>query len=239
MCLSMEVHNIGPDYPSEPPLIAFKSEQLSSNIVRSLTLHTAIESVKSTGSPMVHALMTSVCEYLSTLDIHQPSFEDERSAEPKDTLKNTTSKMPGSKEIAWSNSHQPDQLSKGVDWFIKAHHSNRKALFLFVWCFSGVKKVGLSAEDAKMENKRLKRQLEQFASSSEMLEMRSTRHKLPAWSQRESVVDTINRNQVVIITGMPGCGKSTQVQRSEQKLASGVLIQQLNLFMGSLLDLCL
>lgn len=65
--------------------------------------------------------------------------------------------------------------------------------------------------DVKAENERLKQQLENFLNGMSMTKMRVTRQQLPAASQRNSVVDVICDNRVVIITGMPGCGKSTQV----------------------------
>lgn len=35
--------------------------------------------------------------------------------------------------------------------------------------------------------------------------------KLPAWIHREAVVKLVSENQVVLISGETGCGKSTQV----------------------------
>lgn len=85
--------------------------------------------------------------------------------------------------------------------------------------------MGLSTEGARTENETLKRQLDHFAWSGEMASMRSTRQKLPAWAERHSVVDAIDQNQVVIITGMPGCGKSTQVQEMKSHLGVGTSSQ--------------
>lgn len=41
--------------------------------------------------------------------------------------------------------------------------------------------------------------------------MREDRKKLPAWSKMNEILDLIQKNQVVIISGETGCGKSTQV----------------------------
>ena len=41
--------------------------------------------------------------------------------------------------------------------------------------------------------------------------MKEVRRKLPAWSRMDEVLNTIYENQVTIISGETGCGKSTQV----------------------------
>ncbi|CAD1474838.1 unnamed protein product, partial [Heterotrigona itama] len=41
--------------------------------------------------------------------------------------------------------------------------------------------------------------------------MKEDRKKLPAWSKMNEILDLIQKNQVVIISGETGCGKSTQV----------------------------
>ncbi|XP_003426609.1 putative ATP-dependent RNA helicase DHX57 [Nasonia vitripennis] len=43
------------------------------------------------------------------------------------------------------------------------------------------------------------------------LKMKDVRRKLPAWSKMNEVLETIHENQVTIISGETGCGKSTQV----------------------------
>lgn len=72
-------------------------------------------------------------------------------------------------------------------------------------------RANLIPAEARVENERLKHQLESFLKDSPMSKMRTTRQNLPAASQRNSLVDVIHDSRVVIITGMPGCGKSTQV----------------------------
>ena len=56
-----------------------------------------------------------------------------------------------------------------------------------------------------------------------------SREKLPAYQQRELIVNTIDKNQVVVISGETGCGKSTQVpqlilEHSIQKNMAGCSI---------------
>ncbi|KAH6842284.1 P-loop containing nucleoside triphosphate hydrolase protein [Chaetomium sp. MPI-CAGE-AT-0009] len=51
----------------------------------------------------------------------------------------------------------------------------------------------------------------QKSSSPRYQQMLASRTQLPMWQFRQQVVDIVERNQVVIICGETGCGKSTQV----------------------------
>ncbi|CAN0017247.1 unnamed protein product, partial [Choristocarpus tenellus] len=42
-------------------------------------------------------------------------------------------------------------------------------------------------------------------------EIQASRRRLPAYAKSEEIVRTINENQVVVISGETGCGKTTQV----------------------------
>lgn len=42
-------------------------------------------------------------------------------------------------------------------------------------------------------------------------QMKEFRHRLPTYKKSEGLLDVINNNQVVVISGETGCGKSTQV----------------------------
>ncbi|KAF5092815.1 hypothetical protein D0Z03_002682 [Geotrichum reessii] len=48
-------------------------------------------------------------------------------------------------------------------------------------------------------------------SSSKLKEMIESRKALPAWKKQENIIDIINKNQVTLVTGETGSGKSTQV----------------------------
>ena len=40
------------------------------------------------------------------------------------------------------------------------------------------------------------------------------RKSLPSWRQKQKIVDLVANNQVVVLTGETGCGKTTQVSKS-------------------------
>ncbi|RHY42296.1 hypothetical protein DYB38_000117 [Aphanomyces astaci] len=50
-----------------------------------------------------------------------------------------------------------------------------------------------------------------FISLDKYIQMQKTRAKLPAYQERETIVSLLETNQVVLISGATGCGKTTQV----------------------------
>ncbi|KAK1132279.1 hypothetical protein K0M31_016399 [Melipona bicolor] len=57
----------------------------------------------------------------------------------------------------------------------------------------------------------IERNFKEQQSNPKYKKMREDRKKLPAWSKMNEILDLIQKNQVVIISGETGCGKSTQV----------------------------
>ncbi|XP_059141900.1 ATP-dependent DNA/RNA helicase DHX36-like [Physella acuta] len=57
----------------------------------------------------------------------------------------------------------------------------------------------------------LKQALEKRSQDEKYTEMIEFRKKLPAYNMRETIVNAVNSNQVLVISGETGCGKTTQV----------------------------
>jgi ATP-dependent RNA helicase DHX57 len=72
-------------------------------------------------------------------------------------------------------------------------------------------KRNMSEQEITKENLNLIRKYHDKQKNSYYLKMLDTRKSLPAWPMKEEIVKTINSNQVVVISGDTGCGKSTQV----------------------------
>jgi ATP-dependent RNA helicase DHX57 len=61
--------------------------------------------------------------------------------------------------------------------------------------------------------------------SASYASMRASRARLPAHGCRQQVLDAVGSNDVVVISGATGCGKSTQVGRQgRQAAATGGLL---------------
>jgi len=61
------------------------------------------------------------------------------------------------------------------------------------------------------DDDRLKRSWQRLRVSGEDKKMYDIRQQLPAWTKRDEIMQVIRKNQVVVISGATGCGKSTQV----------------------------
>lgn len=68
---------------------------------------------------------------------------------------------------------------------------------------------------AVKENIRLKAEFAKQQKLKAYLEMEAVRKELPAFNQRQQVINAIEQNQVTVISGATGCGKSTQVWTQE------------------------
>lgn len=71
--------------------------------------------------------------------------------------------------------------------------------------------LALTRDEVVQESKRLSKWQEELNTNPRHAKMKELRERLPAASKRQSVLDSIERNEVTIIMGSTGCGKSTQI----------------------------
>ncbi|CAO1440622.1 unnamed protein product [Diamesa tonsa] len=72
-------------------------------------------------------------------------------------------------------------------------------------------KRNLSKDEQMKENQNLLRKFKEKERNQYYQKMLKGRQNLPAWSQKEKILRVINGNQVTVISGDTGCGKSTQI----------------------------
>lgn len=70
---------------------------------------------------------------------------------------------------------------------------------------------GLPKEKAMELNKHFKTEWEQHVLNKEYQKRLTERMKLPAYKQKSEILEAISKNQVILIAGSTGCGKTTQV----------------------------
>uniref|UniRef100_A0A8B9RK37 RNA helicase n=1 Tax=Astyanax mexicanus TaxID=7994 RepID=A0A8B9RK37_ASTMX len=73
------------------------------------------------------------------------------------------------------------------------------------------KKAEIRVEDVLQDNKKLCREFKRKPSSRRYGSMQQQRHKLPVWEEKENILHALEKNQVLVISGMTGCGKTTQI----------------------------
>ncbi|KAM9835767.1 putative ATP-dependent RNA helicase DHX57 [Aulostomus maculatus] len=73
------------------------------------------------------------------------------------------------------------------------------------------KKHNFKMDNVLQENGRLCRAFERKTSSARFRSMMEQRKKLPAWDERDNIMGVLEGCQVLVISGMTGCGKTTQI----------------------------
>ncbi|XP_023205759.1 putative ATP-dependent RNA helicase DHX57 isoform X1 [Xiphophorus maculatus] len=66
-------------------------------------------------------------------------------------------------------------------------------------------------ENLLQENGKLCRDFQRKRSSRRFKSMLEQRRNLPAWQEKENILDELDSCQVLVISGMTGCGKTTQI----------------------------
>eukprot|EP01018_Ginkgo_biloba_P032353 Gb_17113 [translate_table: standard] len=69
----------------------------------------------------------------------------------------------------------------------------------------------VSKEQMSNENAMLCLEARQRALLPEIAKKRLARQSLPAWQERQKIIDAVVNNRVIVLTGETGCGKTTQV----------------------------
>lgn len=72
-------------------------------------------------------------------------------------------------------------------------------------------KGNISWEQITEENDLIEKRFMDKRKSSNYIRMQEARKKLPAWSKTSEILEIVRKNQIIIISGETGCGKSTQV----------------------------
>ncbi|KAM8809718.1 putative ATP-dependent RNA helicase DHX57 isoform 1-T1 [Eudromia elegans] len=73
------------------------------------------------------------------------------------------------------------------------------------------RKYDMQTKSLYNENVKICKQFRLKKSSRHFQSMLQERQKLPAWQERETILDLLNSHQVLVVSGMTGCGKTTQI----------------------------
>lgn len=63
-------------------------------------------------------------------------------------------------------------------------------------------------KNMRFDNEKIIERFKKKVPNKTMLE---TRKGLPAWNEQENILKALDNHQVLVVSGMTGCGKSTQV----------------------------
>uniref|UniRef100_A0A8C8RDX7 Putative ATP-dependent RNA helicase DHX57 n=1 Tax=Pelusios castaneus TaxID=367368 RepID=A0A8C8RDX7_9SAUR len=73
------------------------------------------------------------------------------------------------------------------------------------------RKYDMNAKSVYNENVKICKQFRIKQTSRRFQSMWQERQKLPVWEEREAILDLLTEHQVLVVSGMTGCGKTTQI----------------------------
>ncbi|XP_066534842.1 putative ATP-dependent RNA helicase DHX57 isoform X2 [Hoplias malabaricus] len=230
----------GSCYPFQPPLAAFSTtdEAISGAGRLNVTEYLFSQSITAAqvGEPVVYTLISCleedgpVREFLSTSHhkysapppvLAPPSIPTSRS---RSTKNNTNNSKPSSTTSTCRSSNTPtsednirvrhtenienedeeydEECEECIPVENESYVNFRKKM---------EKKAEIRIEEAILENKKLCGEFKRKPSSRRYGSMQQQRQKLPVWEERENILHCLDKNQVLVISGMTGCGKTTQI----------------------------
>ncbi|CAL1534588.1 unnamed protein product, partial [Lymnaea stagnalis] len=213
----------GNKYPNEPPLLAFSSviEELPPHSRLHITqfLMAQAKEAARDSLPCLFSLVSALedVEQLELL-ISLPPLALSKPVSMSQTCKvkviNPKSLLPDTS----LKTNDQNKDSHGLESTLTRHGSNQdvkreeEAPHIFVpQKRKDVTPVRVNPIEMKRQNKILQEEFFHKKSSKHYQSMQSDRRRLPAWDMREELLTLIEHNQVVVISGMTGCGKTTQV----------------------------
>ncbi|XP_057650908.1 putative ATP-dependent RNA helicase DHX57 [Diorhabda carinulata] len=171
-------------YPYEPPLILLKTNAVLPPLVNLHICKRLYEEAKLLAEDGIPCVYTITELLQNEEEIKQCLKEDINFIHPNQKLFDEKNK----KEIKTS---KPSHYDKG-----KTYRSNKKEQ---------------SIEQLQRDDKKIVESFIYKIQDEKYKKMLNIRKDLPAWALQKNIVNTINRSQVVVISGETGCGKSTQV----------------------------
>lgn len=176
-------------YPHELPIFFFKNDKISPKIRRKI-MEKMVEECKESllGSAMIYSLTVWLTSNVAAIDMNEPIYsallirEKEKEREKEKPKEEET----GVKEKpAEANRIDPKKLNRRI--------------------------MQLSPKEKEEISKKMYQEAQAKQSSEGYQRLKKVREKLPVYATRERFLQTIANNQVVVLTGETGSGKTTQV----------------------------
>ncbi|XP_032881667.1 putative ATP-dependent RNA helicase DHX57 isoform X2 [Amblyraja radiata] len=210
-------------YPYQAPLVAFATT--NDNVPQACRLHIAeylygqTLDATETSEPVVHTLIMCLEDEARMSEL---LLETSHKYSNPATLPFMPQQTNGEQDLKMPAEHPPEQRlperdSSGQEAEDdKLQEAEAEAVVMETESYVHLKKRQLKkyswrAENVFRENQRLCKQFKAKQSSKRYLLMLQERRKLPAFDARGSILDTLSKAQVLVVSGMTGCGKTTQI----------------------------
>ncbi|KAM8884775.1 putative ATP-dependent RNA helicase DHX57 isoform 1-T2 [Synchiropus picturatus] len=224
-------------YPFQAPLVAFSTNDDSISGAARLHITEALfelaMSAAERGEPVVYSLI-SLCEdegtmrdllsqshhkYSSPLPVIAPpaappsSFsmvKNKRVWEEGRSSRRTSPPQPP------ADANKMSELDGGEEGNEEEEEEEDNAIVVENESYVNLRKKMANKHSMKMdnilqENGKLCREFRRKQTSRSFRSMLEQRTKLPAWSEQDNILDLLQSSQVLVVSGMTGCGKTTQI----------------------------
>ncbi|XP_070590792.1 putative ATP-dependent RNA helicase DHX57 [Erythrolamprus reginae] len=199
-------------YPYQPPLVAFYST--NENLPLSCRLHLAeflyekaLISAES-NKPVVYDFVTCLSDEAQVLKLLNKTFHKYSvpPMPPKQRFLSNSNNPYQTSEASTEVEAEEDENDQGGLQTVhieKASYVNLKKKLLL--------KSSTPSESITRENLNICKQFRITKSSRRYQSMLQERQKLPAWEKKKDILSLLSKYQVLLVSGMTGCGKTTQV----------------------------
>uniref|UniRef100_A0A671WJV1 Putative ATP-dependent RNA helicase DHX57 n=1 Tax=Sparus aurata TaxID=8175 RepID=A0A671WJV1_SPAAU len=198
----------GNRYPFQAPIVAFSTTDESVGAAGRLTVTErlfgeALAAAKS-NEPVVYTLIT-ICEDDTTMNELLAVSHHKYSTPPPVVVPPPSlaiAKMKETAEAEELDERDDEDEDEAVPVESESYVNLRKKM---------VTKHSMKMDNLLQENGKLCREFQKKQSSRRFRSMLEQRRKLPAWQEKENILDLLDRCQVLVVSGMTGCGKTTQI----------------------------
>ncbi|XP_058480451.1 putative ATP-dependent RNA helicase DHX57 [Solea solea] len=139
-------------------------------------------------------------------------------SEERRSSSTTSSNQTNSRRTASSNNQRPTDLkepSEAEELDEREGDREHEAVLVhnesYVSQRKMVNRYNVKTENSLQENRKLCRDFQKKRSSKLFLSMLEQRKSLPAWQEKDHILDQLEQCQMLVISGMTGCGKTTQI----------------------------
>uniref|UniRef100_A0A3Q3BHX5 Putative ATP-dependent RNA helicase DHX57 n=1 Tax=Kryptolebias marmoratus TaxID=37003 RepID=A0A3Q3BHX5_KRYMA len=209
----------GNRYPHQAPIVAFSTNDESVGAAGRLSvtekLFDEALSAAKCSEPVVYTLITLCEDELSMRELLVASHHKYSSPPPVVGLPQPSLAVAKSKSLravftlvlSAEETEEPDERDEDAEVGAVPVESES---------YVNLKKKMANRHNQKLENllqenRKLCREFQKKRSSRRFRSMLEQRKNLPAWQEKENILDVLERCQVLVISGMTGCGKTTQI----------------------------
>ncbi|XP_028844467.1 putative ATP-dependent RNA helicase DHX57 [Denticeps clupeoides] len=228
-------------YPFQPPLVAFSTNDPSLPGAGRLTLTEFLFglslSAAQEGEPVIYTLLSALEEEHQSRELlaathHKYSVPPcvttmSRSRNGRSTSESTLPNAPKATNTSATNCNVREKRNEAATAFqedleeddqeeeelkdVGGEEAFQVETESYVTQRKKMVRNEVKTEEVQQANKKLRKEFRSKLSSRHYVSMQHQRQKLPVWEEKQNILQSLQENQVLVVSGMTGCGKTTQI----------------------------